>query len=138
MSDRKEKVGIFISLMLILSIISLFVENGLYQSDFTRLFTNILDYIIFILFLSEIVTGFIRTKYKILFLKQNIFEVTFLIIFSVLFVYTKYVGFLIDSQRLKNLSKYLIIIRNVFIFIKVFGRVKKFNTLINRVASLLP
>jgi len=68
-------------------------------------------------------------------LKQNIFEVTFLIIFSVLFVYTKYVGFLIDSQRLKNLSKYIIIIRNVFIFIKVFGRVKKFNTLINRIAS---
>jgi len=63
MSDRKEKVGIFISLKLILSIISLFVENGLYQSDFTRLFTNILDYIIFIPFLSEIVTGFISTKY---------------------------------------------------------------------------
>ena len=135
MNHKSEKLNALISLMLIFSIISLFIENGLYRSESTLLFTSILDYIILLLFITEIVSGFVRSKYKAIFLRQNAFEIAFLVILSTLFLLNKYVNFLIDRQRLQDLGIYIIILRNVFVVIKMFGRVKRLNTLIKNIAD---
>jgi trk system potassium uptake protein TrkH len=135
MPDVNKTPNRLVSLMLILSIVSLFLEYGLYQARWIKLFTNVLDYIVFLLFITEIVLRFIHSKYKFIFLKQNIFELLFLIVFSTLFIYSKYVGYLIESRRIQNLSRNIIVLRNLFILIKIFVRLKKFNALVNRITK---
>jgi trk system potassium uptake protein TrkH len=138
MSEReKTRDGstLFVLLMLVLSVVSLFVENGMVQNSLTRTLVTVLDYLIFLLFIYEMVARFARAPYKLLFLRQNALEVAFLVIFTSLFITNRYVAYLVDIRRLQKLSVYLIILRNVFIFIKIFGRMRKLGAVLRRIAD---
>ncbi|HUT66579.1 MAG TPA: hypothetical protein VMZ05_10610, partial [Spirochaetota bacterium] len=123
-----------VSAMLILSVVSLFLEYGLYQARWIRRATNILDYIVFILFITEMLLRLVSARYKWTFIKQNAFELVFLLFFATLFVYSKYFMFLLESRRIQNLSRNIIVLRNVFILVKMFVRMRKFSALVNRIS----
>jgi trk system potassium uptake protein len=134
LSDRNDKVNVFVLIMLLLSLVSLFIENGLIQTRVTRLFTNTLDYVVYLMFLLDVVTAIAKSKHKISYVRRNVFDVCFLVVFSALFIYTKYTGFLSDSRRAQSISTYLIILRNVFVFVKTFDRVRKLHAFVSRIA----
>ncbi|MBN2323776.1 MAG: TrkH family potassium uptake protein [Spirochaetes bacterium] len=133
MGNSERTFNRLVSAMLFLSIVSLFLEYGLYQASWIKVATNVLDYIVFLLFVMEIALRLIGAKYRWIFIRQNAFELLFLLLFLTLFVYSKYVGFLLESRRLKNLSRNIIVLRNIFILIKLFVRLRKFNTLMQRI-----
>jgi trk system potassium uptake protein TrkH len=135
MADSERTVNRLVSMMLILSVVSLFLEYGLYQARWIKLATNVLDYVVFLLFVTEMVLRLINAKYKWIFIRQNAFELIFLLFFASLFVYSKYVMFLLESRRIQNLSRNIIILRNAFILIKMFVRMRKFNALVNRITN---
>jgi trk system potassium uptake protein TrkH len=133
MGNSERTFNRLVSAMLILSIISMFLEHGLYQAQWIKVATNVLDYIVFLLFITEIVLRLIGAKYKWIFIRQNAFELVFLLFFTTLFVYSKYVGFLLESRRLQNLSRNIIVLRNIFILIRLFVRMRKFNAVLQRI-----
>jgi hypothetical protein len=96
MSDSERTVNRLVSMMLILSVVSLFLEYGLYQARWIKLTTNVLDYVVFLLFVTEMALRLISAKYKWIFIRQNVFELLFLLFFATLFVYSKYVTFLLE------------------------------------------
>ena len=65
MSDNNKTPYRLVSLMLVLSIISLFLEYGAYQARWVKLFTNVLDYAVFLLFIADIALRYINSKYRI-------------------------------------------------------------------------
>jgi trk system potassium uptake protein TrkH len=135
MSNSERTVNRLVSMMLILSVVSLFLEYGLYQARWIKLTTNVLDYVVFLLFVTEMALRLISAKYKWIFIRQNVFELLFLLFFATLFVYSKYVTFLLESRRIQNLSRNIIILRNAFILIKMFVRMRKFNAIVNRITN---
>jgi len=134
MGDSERTFNRMVSAMLILSVVSLFLEYGLYQARWIRRATNILDYIVFILFITEMLLRLVSARYKWTFIKQNAFELVFLLFFATLFVYSKYFMFLLESRRIQNLSRNIIVLRNVFILVKMFVRMRKFSALVNRIS----
>jgi trk system potassium uptake protein TrkH len=122
---RAPKVNPFLLAALLLSILSLFLEQGRDQSAFRLVFTQTIDFTILLLFYGESALAFIRTPRKREFLRQNLFDVTFLVVFSGLFAYNKYLFFSRQALLYGNLPGKIIVLRNTFVMLKVFGRVRR-------------
>jgi trk system potassium uptake protein TrkH len=119
------KLNVLVLATLLLSVVSLFVEQGRWQNRFTLVFTNILDFTVLGLFLAEIALDAARSADRREFLRQRLFDLLFLVVFAGLFAYSKYLFFTRDSYLYGNLPGKLIIVRNIFVILKVFGRVRK-------------
>lgn len=119
--------NIWVFLILILATLALFLEHGVQQTFATKVIINLLDFTVLLLFIAELLLRFIYSKYKLIFIKKNIFDLLFLVIFVTLFTYTKFVSFFIPYAQLKNISVKVILARNAFLALKVFSRIKKLN-----------
>lgn len=131
---KESKINILLFFVLILGILSLFLEYGLYQTKTIGIITNVLDYCIIILFSIEILIRFIDARYKTKFIKNNLFDLILLTVLIILFIYTKYTSYLIENQKLQHLSTDVIIIRNIFILLKAFGRVRRLSFFLKSIA----
>jgi trk system potassium uptake protein TrkH len=135
MKKNREKQNLLVAAVILLGIISLFIEYGRYQSALTRFLTNTIDYVILLLFIIEVVSGLVKAPRKIDYLRKNVYDILFLVVFLLLFLFSKYMGYLMRAQKLASMGKYVIIIRNIFMIVKIGGRVRSINTLIKRIAT---
>jgi trk system potassium uptake protein TrkH len=129
------KINWLVLITLILSIVSLIVEQAGVQTPFSFIFTNTLDFTILFLFLAEVVVEFLRSADKPHFLKRRLFEVLFLLFFAALFAYNKYLLFSTESVVYGNLPGKIIIVRNIFVLLKVFGRIRKLSAFVRSLTA---
>lgn len=135
MKKQREKPNLFVSVVLILGVASLFIEFSRLKSPLTGYLTNMIDYIILFLFILEVVNGIARSPRRLDYLRQHIPELVFLGIFLILFLFSKYMGYVMKARDLASMGKYVIILRNIFIVVKIGGRIRSINTLIRRISS---
>lgn len=121
--------------ILILAIAALFIEYGFKTTPATKIAIHILDFAVLILFVIEYLIRLVSSKFKINFIRRNLFDTAFIIIFTCLFVYSKYMAFLMTFGRLETISSKLILIRSAFAVLKIFGRFKKFNYFLRKFAK---
>jgi trk system potassium uptake protein TrkH len=135
MAKKPEKKNILVAVVIVLGIVSLFIEFGRYQSDAVRVLTNVIDYVILLLFIIEVINGFARAPRPVDYLRENVYDVLFLAVFLLLFLFSKYAGYLMRAQKLASIGKYVIIVRNVFMIVKIGGRLRSINALIKRIST---
>jgi len=133
--NKRERPNLLVAVVLILGVFSLFIEFSRLQSTVVRYLTNTIDYIILLLFILEVINGIIRSSRKIDYFKQHIPEVVFLGVFLLLFLFSKYTGYVMRVRDLASMGKYVIILRNIFIMVKIGGRIRSINTLLRRIAT---
>ncbi|MEE9308548.1 MAG: TrkH family potassium uptake protein [Spirochaetia bacterium] len=119
------KINLLVLITLLLSIVSLIVEQADIQTRFSFIFTNTLDFTILFLFLTEVIVDFLRSSDKRHFLKNHVFGVLFLFFFAALFAYNKYLLFSSYGAVYGNLPGKIIIVRSIFVLLKVFARIRK-------------
>jgi len=121
-------------LTLILSVVSLFLE----QVDTTRtallIFTNALDFAVLFLLLAEVFLEYRDAPYKRLYLQRNVFSLAFAAAFVILFIYNKYLLFRFRDTDYAGFSSIVLIIRNVFLLLKVFSRLKRLASIIEGIS----
>jgi len=122
---RRVRVNALVLSTLLLSVVSLFVEQGRWQNRLTVIFTNVLDFTVLGLFMVEIILEAVRAHDRKAFVREHLFDLLFLLGFSTLFGYSKYLFFSEASYLYGNLPGKLIIVRNIFVLLKVFGRIRK-------------
>ncbi len=132
---KREKSNVIVAVVLLLGVISLFIEFSRLKSTMAGYLTNAIDYVILLLFIFEIVSGIVRAQQKIDYFQQHIPEVVFLGVFLLLFLFSKYTGYIMKARDLASMGKYVIILRNIFIMVKIGGRIRSINTLLRRVAT---
>ena len=135
MKNGRERANLLIAVVLLLGIVSLFIEFSRLQSASVRYITNTIDYIILLLFIIEIVSGIVRTQRKIDYFREHIPEIVFLCVFFLLFMFSKYMGYVMKAREVASMGKYVIILRNVFILVKIGGRIRSINSLLKRIAT---
>jgi hypothetical protein len=62
---QREKPNLFVSVVLILGVASLFIEFSRLKSPLTGYLTNMIDYIILFLFILEVVNGIARSPRRL-------------------------------------------------------------------------
>ncbi len=129
------KINLLVLITLLLSIVSLVVEQADIQTRFSFIFTNTLDFIILSLFLTEVIVDFLRSADKKHFLKNHLFEVLFLVFFTALFAYNKYLLFSSARAVYGNLPGKIIIVRNIFVLLKVFARIRKLSAFVRSLTA---
>jgi trk system potassium uptake protein TrkH len=129
------KINWLVLITLLLSIVSLIVEQSEVQTRFSFLFTNVLDFTILILFSAEVAVDFARSVDKRHFVRNNLFEVLFLVFFAALFAYNKYLLFTSAGAVYGNLPGKIIIVRNIFVLLKVFGRIRRLSAFLRSLTA---
>lgn len=117
---------------LLLSVVSLFIE----QSEFAQQFflvSNILDFVILALLFLEVYRDYQSAKLKWIYLRRNLPSLLFLLLFCLLFIYNKLLLFRGDSAAMGELSLGVVILRNTFILLKVFGRLRKLSNFVESI-----
>lgn len=134
MDMKRNIIDNIVVIVLLLSILSLFLEYGINQTRTIFLITYVLDYFIIILFLTEAALRIIRADEKWNYVRRNLFDLGFLTIIVILFVYTRYARYVMGHGGMLHLSSNIIIIRNTFNILKILGRVKRLNAYIKSVS----
>jgi trk system potassium uptake protein TrkH len=129
------KINWLVLITLLLSIVSLIVEQADIQTRFSAIFTHTLDFTILFLFLAEVIVDFVRSTDKRHFFKRQLFEVLFLVFFAALFAYNKFLLFSRESSLYGNLPGKIIIVRNIFVLLKVFGRIRKLSAFVRSLTA---
>jgi len=129
------KINWLVLITLILSIVSLIVEQAHIQNRFSAIFTHTLDFTVLFLFLAEVIVDFVRSTDKRHFIRKQLFEVLFLVFFTVLFAYNKYLLFSSQGAVYGNLPGKIIIVRNIFVLLKVFGRIRKLSSFVRSLTA---
>jgi len=105
---KREKSNVIVAVVLLLGVISLFIEFSRLKSTMAGYLTNAIDYVILLLFIFEIVSGIVRAQQKIDYFQQHIPEVVFLGVFLLLFLFSKYTGYIMKARDLASMGKYVI------------------------------
>jgi len=84
-----------------------------------------LDFFILGLLILEVVSEVRSSRSMKSYVMQNAPSFTFIVIFVLLFIYTKSLDITAAGTRFEGISRGVIILRNVFIILKVFSRIKK-------------
>lgn len=116
-----KKYQWFIFLTVILSIISLFLGQIPDRSYALLIFSSVIDILLIAVVLAETVYGIAIARYKRIYLRENIFPLLFTLTFFVLFIYSK---FFYTAIILSDLAIFAILLRNVFVVLKIYGKNK--------------
>ncbi len=129
-----QKTNLLITGTLFFGIISLFLEQSDITSPLISIIINVIDIIIAILLITEIVTDYRLSPYKKIYFKSNLFSLCFALFYLGLFFYTKLSlpGFGFGSITgagppviTAGYAPIVIIIRNIFMILKVFSRFRR-------------
>ncbi|MDO9547426.1 MAG: TrkH family potassium uptake protein [Candidatus Marinimicrobia bacterium] len=132
---KRNMIDQIVLLVLFLCVLSLFLEYGIHQTRAIFQITNVLDYIIITLFMSETAIRISRAERKISYIRNNLFDLLLLSVILALFIYTRYMRYVLGSAEVSRLSTNIILIRNAFNILKTLGRVKRLNAYIKSVSS---
>lgn len=117
----------FIISTLILSLASLIMELIYPGTVFARI-AWYLDFLIVALLVTEVTTDLRKVRRLRDYMQQNGASLVFLLVFLILFVYNKTVDLVDLQDRFSGIGRGVIVLRNVFIILKVFSRIKKLTT----------
>ncbi len=127
---RSIKWNSWILLTLLLSVVSLFVEQSDFSGITAIIFTNLIDFVIFFILLAEIIVELRRAPYKIFYLRRNWSSLSFSLAFIALFIYTKALTvanlFSVETSD----GSAIVAIRNLFLVLKVFSRYRRIATVV--------
>lgn len=94
-----------------------------------------LDFLIMALLLTEIISEARASRSLREYLRRNSLALLFFIVFLVLFIYSKATYVLAEQSRIENVSRGVIIVRNSFILLKVFSRLKRLSSFFESIAT---
>ena len=120
---------------LILSVASLFIEQIGELTPLMWTIISIIDYLVILLIVVEIGTEFRRAPYKRIYLKRNLLSLSFTALFVVLFAYNKLIVLVYQAGSLGSLPQAMVIMRNVFILLKVFNRLRRLSSFIEEITA---
>jgi len=123
--NSKHTPTILILLALGLSIISLFIEQAGIRNTSVFYITNIMDFTVLILLIWEIVSDFRKSGYPLLYVRNNLVSLSFAAVFIILFAVNKYIIFINEVSSADQYSLSVIILRNMFLILKIVTRFKK-------------
>ena len=134
-NNKRNIIDQLVIIVLFLSILSLFLEYGIHQTRIIFWITDVLDYLIIVLFVSEAVIRITRAENKLHFIRGNFFDLLLLTVIVALFIYTRYMRYTLGESETSRLSTNIILIRNAFNILKILGRMKRLNAYIKSVSS---
>ena len=113
-------------------VVSLFLEQAELLNTWARLFTSVVDYLVLALTLLEVALSIARSPVRRNYVRLNWPSLIFVLVFVALFVYNKAAAATAASR-----SGYLtiLIVRNLFLLLKVFSRLRKLSEFISSVVS---
>ena len=118
---------VIIIVTLLLSIISLFLEQVKDVGPGVKTAGNVIDYLIVSLVFLEALIGIMTARYKFLYAKEHWFSLLFITVFIALFIIVKANVFARFSATGGSISLLMILLRNAFLVMKIFGRFQKFS-----------
>ncbi len=127
--ERKRWNGLIV-LTLLLSVVTLFVEQMELSGVASLIFTNLIDLTILFILIAEIVSEYRHAPYKKIFFKRNVFSLAFSAAFIVLFVYNKYLVVSGLFFSVEDGSVSILVVRNFFLVLKVFSRYRRIATIL--------
>ena len=125
-------------LPVVLSIISLFLEQRVGSTVLLLVLINVLDTGVVLLLIMETVNGFRTAPYKKIYARNNALGLFFTTGFILLFIYAKY-NFIIYKFSAAELEPSLsaVILKNTFLVLKVLSRFRKLHGILESI-SLKP
>jgi len=133
LNRSEKKFNLIIIYTLLLSVISLFIEQMDSPSGIFLVITNILDFIILYLLITEVVMEYRNAVYKTIYIRKNIFSLIFVAVFILLFIYNKFLLFTSYSQGISGNAMGILIIRNLFLLLKVLTRFKRLASVLENI-----
>lgn len=133
MNKGEQKLNLIILYTLLLSVISLFIEQMDFSSVIFLIFTNVLDFVILYLLIREVVLEFKLAVYKTIYIRKNIFSLIFVAVFILLFFYNKFILFTSLDHGNSGTAMLILIIRNLFLLLKVLSRFKRLTSLLENI-----
>ncbi|TVQ19987.1 MAG: TrkH family potassium uptake protein [Spirochaetaceae bacterium] len=124
---------------LALAVVSLFVEQANLEAAWILAGTNVIDYVVLVLTLIEVGAAFARAPVKRNYVNANWPSLLFVLAFVLLFSYTKISAGIAGASGAEaaGSSGYLtvLIIRNLFLLLKVFTRLRKLSSFLTSVIA---
>lgn len=133
MKQSEKRLNLLIFFTLFLSIISLFIEQMELGSRLFFIITNFLDFLILIFLIVEVSLEIKQSIYKTIYFKKNFFSMLFVLFFILLFIYNKFLLFSSLNGDASSKAMIFLIVRNLFLLLKVFSRFKKLASFIESI-----
>ncbi|MDZ7792893.1 MAG: TrkH family potassium uptake protein [Spirochaetia bacterium] len=125
---------LYVLAALLLSIGSLFTEFVLAGTVYARIAWYV-DFIIMALLMAEIISDARRAANLQEYLRRNIPTLLFFGAFLLLFLYSKVTYVLIEQKRIEDVSRGIIVVRNTFMLLKVFSRLRRLSSFFESIAT---
>lgn len=125
---------IFSIILLVLGVAGLYLEQHSASLGPAQWLLPLIDYLLMSYLLLEALAAFIATPNKRYFLKENRGALIFLIFYLILFMSNRFFGSLYPGTSFRGYY-FLLIIRNVLLILKIYGRIKKLTGYLNSVFS---
>jgi trk system potassium uptake protein len=120
-------------LTLLLSVVSLFIEQARPDLPLIRLIVTVLDFVILGFLVLDVVLSYAEAKFKFIYFKRNIYSLLFFALFLILFVYNKIIFFTTPGFEYYDYSVSIIILRNLFILLKLFSRLRRITSFLENI-----
>jgi trk system potassium uptake protein TrkH len=130
-----KRLHVIITATLLLSVASLFVEQAELESRFLLIITNLLDFAILLLLLLEVIVEMGAARSRLHYLRSHLFSLSFLLLFAGLFIYNKWLLFTGFGSQYQEVTSGVIIIRNLFLLLKVFGRFSRLISIVEGMSA---
>jgi trk system potassium uptake protein len=118
-----------------LSIASIFLEQLGTLSPIMRAAVLVVDYVVLVLIVIEVVSQYRRAAYKRVYLKRNVLSLSFTALYLLLFAYNQTVAMVHAQSAVETLPQAIVILRNVFILLRVFSRLKRLSSFLEEIAA---
>ncbi|MCK5200721.1 MAG: TrkH family potassium uptake protein, partial [Spirochaetales bacterium] len=133
MNKGERKLNLLIISTLLLSIVSLFIEQMELNRNIFLVLTNLLDFMILGFLITEVVLEFRLAVYKTIYIRKNIFSLLFVAIFISLFIYNKVLLFTSLNFEGSGNTLLILIVRNLFLLLKVMSRFKRLRSILESI-----
>ncbi len=112
----------FVFIVVIVSIVSLFLEQIHDKVFIAVVISNIVDFLLVALIIGETLYTIITAKYKKIYFLHNWFSLVFTVVFVSLFTYSKFFSTAFIST---DWAIFAILLQNIFHLLKIYSRIKK-------------
>ena len=121
-------------MLLFLGVAGLYLEQ---QPDAVSHFpwiVPLIDYLLILFLLTEAAVRYIKTPYKTGYIKSHLLSILFLCVYSFFFIINK-LNLIFHPDTTAGLNFFFIIIRNILLILKMYGRIRKFTGYLNSIIS---
>lgn len=126
-----QKIDTILAWIIPLGLISLLLENSsVAVNPIINILCHILDDSIVVLFGLDIITNFLRSRYKMLFVQRNYLDIIFLVavvLFFIYLIYNKYYNLSLGQYPIPFLISKIVLFISIFNLLRQANRLKKAN-----------